>query len=112
MPKFKISDETFWVIFKQCDLVCDASVGEMTALFDTDLSESLFFWYPFQKVKTEKSCWQENDHSCYDSTATGKILIFLLSSTREERNSIVRRKPILTCNNGPEKGEKNTAAER
>ena len=102
MPKLKKLNETFWAIFKQCD----ASVGEMTALFDTDLSESLFFWYPFQKVKTEKSCWQENDHSCYDSTATGKILIFLLSSTREERNSIVRRKPILTCNNGPEKGEK------
>ena len=30
-------------------LACDASVGEMTALFDTGLSESLFFLVPIPK---------------------------------------------------------------
>ena len=45
MPKLKKINETFWALFKQCD----ASVGEMTALFDTDLSESLFFLVPIPK---------------------------------------------------------------
>ena len=49
MPKLKNLNETFWAIFKQCDLAYDASVGEMTALFDTDLSESLFFLVPIPK---------------------------------------------------------------